>query len=171
MGCDQCDTSHALGYDVCPACQYAPGEPLPPATPLALLVYLEDTMRHAQDEGGRVEPYQLAVWIALVKSARERLKESQLQLATGQSRCPICNTFQPDTCDNDAWTLHVNRCMYQVEEEAEWTVETTLARRAAWDAWIASHTEPITPVQLAAHCMRLGWDLGTLRRHMRRHSL
>ena len=171
MPCDQCSAYHSLGYDECPACQYAPGEPLPPATPLALLLSLEDAMRHCQLDGGRVEPYQLALWIAYLQSARQRLQESLTPIDTGEVRCPVCNTARQLTHDEDAWTLHVNHCLSQVEEEAEWTVEETLARRDAWDAWVMGHADTITPVQLAAHCMRLGWDLGTLKRHMKRHSL
>ena len=75
--CDQCEAYHQLGYDVCPACQSAPGSPLPPATPLALLMDLEDQLRRCLDEGGRVERYQLAVWIALTAQARHRLQEAQ----------------------------------------------------------------------------------------------
>jgi hypothetical protein len=171
MPCDQCSAYHSLGYDSCPACQFAPEEPLPPATPLALLVSLEDAMRHALLDGGRVEDYQVAVWIALVKSARERLQESNTPGETDEQRCPICNTVRQLPHDEDAWTLHVNHCLTQVEEDAEWTAEVTLARRDAWDAWVISHTETITSVQLAAHCLRLGWDLPTLKRHMKRHQL
>lgn len=74
ISCDQCDTYHRLGYDRCPACQYTPDEALPAATPLALLLSLEDAMRQCQLEGGHVDKIQLTVWIALVQTTRHRLE-------------------------------------------------------------------------------------------------
>ena len=60
-----------------PGLQYAPGEPLPPATPIALLLSLEEAMRQCQADGGYVDAVQLTVWIALVQTTRHRLEEQR----------------------------------------------------------------------------------------------
>jgi hypothetical protein len=70
---DCCDRSHALGYDHCPICQGSATLTLPPATPQALLLDLEDQMRHQRESTTPVAPWQLDVWITLVNQARRRM--------------------------------------------------------------------------------------------------
>lgn len=56
-------------------------------------------------------------------------------------------------------------------EDAEWTREVTMERRAAWNAWVRSQGKSIAPAALAAHCQEMGYTMETLRRQITRHSL
>ena len=59
----------------------------------------------------------------------------------------------------------------QAAEDAEWTREVTAERRADWHAWVRSQGKTIHPALLAAHCQALGYDMLTLVRQVKRHSL
>ena len=83
MACDLCDTYHQRGDDRCPACQYTPDEPQPPATPIELLLSLEEAMRQCQMSGGHVETIELADWIALVNTIHRHLEEANRKEETG----------------------------------------------------------------------------------------
>jgi hypothetical protein len=56
-------------------------------------------------------------------------------------------------------------------EDAEWTREVTIARRAAWNAWVRAQGRTIHPAQMAAHCQELGYDALLLKRQIVRHGL
>jgi hypothetical protein len=58
----------------------------------------------------------------------------------------------------------------QQAEDAEWTHEVTMARRAAWNAWVQSQGT-VTPAQLAAQIKRQGWRIEALKAAIVRHGL
>jgi len=56
-------------------------------------------------------------------------------------------------------------------EDAEWTREVTIQRRADWNAWVKSQGKTIHPAAMTAHCQAVGYDMLLLQRQIRRHGL
>lgn len=56
-------------------------------------------------------------------------------------------------------------------EDAEWTKDVTIARRAEWNAWVKSQGKTIAPAHMATHCQDVGYDMLTLKRQITRHGL
>lgn len=58
-------------------------------------------------------------------------------------------------------------------EEAEWTVELTTTRRAAWNAWVRANAKggKLAPAQVAIQIQAQGWSLEPLKRAIARHGL
>jgi hypothetical protein len=56
-------------------------------------------------------------------------------------------------------------------EDAEWTREVTIARRADWNAWVRSMGATLHPAQMVAHCQEVGYDMLLLKRQIQRHGL
>lgn len=56
-------------------------------------------------------------------------------------------------------------------EAAEWTLELTQERRAAWNAWVKAQGATIHPSQVAAQIQRQGWSVEALKAAIKRHGL
>jgi hypothetical protein len=56
---------------------------------------------------------------------------------------------------------------YEAVEAAEWTVDVTTARRAAWNAEVKAMTSP-TAAKIAA---KLGYTIDTLRKYIKLHNI
>ena len=56
-------------------------------------------------------------------------------------------------------------------EDAEWTRELTIARRAAWNTWVTAQGTQVRPAALTQYYQQAGYDMATLRRQITRHGL
>lgn len=59
----------------------------------------------------------------------------------------------------------------QQAEDAEWTVDITQARRAAWNAWAKAQRGKVTPAHITAQVKAQGWTVEALKRQIARHGL
>lgn len=59
----------------------------------------------------------------------------------------------------------------RAKEDAEWTKEVTIQRRAAWNAWVRSQGTTVHSAAMAQHCQEVGYDMLLLKRQIVRHRL